>query len=459
MDEWRPNNGPGFLTVEVDRKKVSADITRIKFDESFAPLFSMNFVAGLGGFGAIFDGWAEKENEYSKRWPMLRAGDARLAEVNSVTIGPKMTLQAIKSIVKLCVKPIRLTFWTNIRPRIDPLDDIAGQIGYAFDHLFCGLLEDMENIMSTEAELQEWFRSREKHFKEEMAKKTHAQRLQEMNSTSPPGSPKEGGRSPAESPKHKSPKSKTPKSKKSSDNKDGFIDKAAIAKEKELARQKRRKERNTMSPLEIDNENIARLQERIQKMILEFSGTVFSVPQKFPQLAHVPAPNFKDASQSTLLHHAVGSNNVTCVKFLLSMKADPAVQNATGVDALGIAIMRGRQELFDFFVDDLKVTLDQPDALGRTPLHTAARYGYVLARAQSMPVPVGLTFVRSLLEMFLQCADAWCPCKGCWPCKVPPRIDCTRQTSGGGHCCIMQETVATLTSWSGFWNSTLARTN
>ena len=61
------------------------------------------------------------------------------------------------------------------------------------------------------------------------------------------------------------------------------------------------------------------------------------------------------------------------------MKADPSLQNCTKVDPFGIAIMRGRREMFDLFVNDVKVQLDQKDSFGRTPLLTAARYGCVVS--------------------------------------------------------------------------------
>lgn len=98
MEEWAPQHGPGFLTVEIDRRKMTADITRIKFDDNFAPHISMAWKPGLGGYGAIFDGWVEKEKEYGKRWPMLKPGDARVAEINSVTVSPKMTFDTIRQV-------------------------------------------------------------------------------------------------------------------------------------------------------------------------------------------------------------------------------------------------------------------------------------------------------------------------------------------------------------------------
>ena len=76
---------------------------------------------------------------------------------------------------------------------------------------------------------------------------------------------------------------------------------------------------------------------------------------------------------STLLHHAVGSNNLTCVKFLISMKADPLARNESGVDPLNVAIMRGHDAVSTSFRVRVRVRVcasGQCDGLaGEKPIH------------------------------------------------------------------------------------------
>eukprot|EP00750_Incisomonas_marina_P011540 INCI16389.16.p1 GENE.INCI16389.16~~INCI16389.16.p1 ORF type:complete len:662 (-),score=99.72 INCI16389.16:1011-2996(-) len=383
MEEWAPQHGPGFLTVEIDRQKMTADITRIKFDDNFAPHISMAWKPGLGGYGAIFDGWVEKEKEYGKRWPMLKPGDARIAEINSVTVSPKMTFDTIRQVMKVAVRPLRLMLWTNIRPHLPELDHIAGQTGYAFDHTFRGLLDDMNAVQVKEAELRKWFQSREKHHQERRAIEEKARQMFEANAEqtpkharSPPVSVSSQASSAQPSPTNRSGGggAKTPTSSRlvAVDHADEEeLDKEAIQKQKEEARQQRRLDAKRQTPLEIDAENIERLQGEIQGLIMQFSSGVFAL-MKDPQ---DPNPDFVDATGGTLLHHAVANSNLTLVKFLVSMKANPEKQNCSGVDALNVAIMRGHDDVFGLLVDTMGLTLDQKDALGRTGLHTAARFG------------------------------------------------------------------------------------
>ena len=178
-EEWEPDFGPGFLTFMIDRKQVTADVTRIHFEVDFSPVTMMSFAPGKGGFGAIFQGWVENEKEYSKRWPVLKKGDARLAEINSTSVKPKMTFDTVMKVLQISVKPIRLMFLTNIRPHVDALDHIAGQTGYGLEHYFKEFLQDMDAIMVQEDELRKWFISREKHFREKQEKERLARKIQE----------------------------------------------------------------------------------------------------------------------------------------------------------------------------------------------------------------------------------------------------------------------------------------
>ena len=158
-ESWEPQPGPGFATVEVDRRKMTADITRIQFDQDFSPSLMMSFTPGMGGFGAVFTGWLEKEAEFSKRFPMLKPGDARVAEINSVTVSAKMPFEQVVRVLKACVRPIRMLFWTNIRPHLTALDHVVGEIGYALQHTFRGLRADMDAVQAQEeAELRVWFK-------------------------------------------------------------------------------------------------------------------------------------------------------------------------------------------------------------------------------------------------------------------------------------------------------------
>ena len=150
-----------------------------------------------------------------------------------------------------------------------------------------------------------------------------------------------------------------------------FTDREADARRKDERRRQRRLDRKRQTPLEVDNEKIEELQAEIQQLIVEFSTTVFA-------LEHPEMPNFRDNTHSTLLHHAVSKNNITCAKFLLSMKANPNLQNCTGADPLAIAIARGHGDMFNFLVDDVKVPIGQADKTGRTALHIAAKFGSVI---------------------------------------------------------------------------------
>ena len=226
--------------------------------------------------------------------------------------------------------------WTNIRPHLPELDHIAGQVrwdacrkfpvfitllrhslfkaphyllsltvamqipskqtGYAFDHTFRGLLDDMNAVQVKEAELRKWFQSREKHHQERRAIEEKARQMFEANAEqtpkharSPPVSVSSQASSAQPSPTNRSGGggAKTPTSSRlvAVDHADEEeLDKEAIQKQKEEARQQRRLDAKRQTPLEIDAENIERLQGEIQGLIMQFSSGVFAL-MKDPQVS------------------------------------------------------------------------------------------------------------------------------------------------------------------------------
>ncbi len=375
----------------VDRKRRTADVTRIQFDANFSPIAFMAWKPGLGGYGAIFDGWLEREAEFGKRWPVLRAGDARLAEINSVTVTAKMTFEAIQQILRVSVRPIRLLLWTNIRPELQELDNIAGQTGYSAQHAFRQLVEDMSDVQEREGELREWFLRREQHHREKQELEEQARLLFEANAAAEaaaaendddddddddddgdsssfssddgseannagkdkknknknktqnlPATPAAAAgtkKKEEEKKKKKQPPASTPaaaKKKPSAATTPGGrpgaaqtvtapgggggggggsgktgaaaaadeeeeeedeedLEPAEIARRKEAARRERRLERKRQTPLEVDEENVQRLQGEIQRLIVRFSGGIFAQQQQ------MPAPPANGAGHSATL--------------------------------------------------------------------------------------------------------------------------------------------------------------
>jgi ankyrin repeat protein len=63
----------------------------------------------------------------------------------------------------------------------------------------------------------------------------------------------------------------------------------------------------------------------------------------------------------------------------VTLKADPACRNHSGADALQVAIIRGHDEAVRFLLEEAQAPAGQADELGRTALHVAAKFGWVVA--------------------------------------------------------------------------------